>query len=344
MTSLRLAYIHRFRDRHGKERIYFRRPGFPRVALPGRPGSAEFMAAYQAALSGQEAEGATAAPIGASRTIPGSVSDLIVRYYQSAEYQQLAPSTKATYRNLIEVVRGRAGDLPVRTMSRDFVRRYMAEKTDAPAAANARLKTLRVLLRFAIETGMRADDPTAGVRKLRSKSEGFTSWSDDDIRAFREAWKPGTRQHLALSLLLYTGQRRSDVVRMGRQHIRGNAIEIRQQKTGERLTVPIHPALRSALDACPSEHLTLLTTQGGKPFTFAGFGNWFADAVKAAGLSGLSAHGLRKAAARTLAEAGCTAHQIAAITGHRTLREVERYTRAADQIVMAEQAIAKIGG
>jgi integrase len=340
MAHLQLRYIHRFRDRHGKERFYFRRPGCERVPLPGLPGSAEFMAAYQSALAGS-----TPRPQpGAKRIQPGSFDALAIAYYQSAEFHQLAPSTKATYRNIVEDIRRRAGHLPIAYLQRDSVRHIIARRADTPAAANALLKMLRILMRLALDEGWRRDDPTAGVRRIRSKSEGFRTWTDAEIAAFEARWPIGTRERLALALLLYTGQRRSDVVRMGRQHVRGNAIEIRQQKTGERLLIPIHPHLRAALDACPAEHLTFLTTSFGKPFTFAGFGNWFADAVKAAGLSGVSAHGLRKAAARTLAEAGCTPHQIAAITGHRSLREVERYTRAADQARLAEVAITKMRG
>jgi integrase len=155
----------------------------------------------------------------------------------------------------------------------------------------------------------------------------------------------GTRPRLALALLLYTAQRRSDVVRMGRQHLRGNRVEVRQAKTGATLLIPMHPELRRAIDAVPMDQLTFLMTEAGKPFTVNGCYMRFVEWAAAAKLpKGCSPHGLRKAAARRLAEAGCTAHQIAAITGHRTLAEVARYTRAADQIRMADAAILRIGG
>jgi integrase len=338
MTRLRLPYIDRYKDRHGKVRHYVRRPGMPRVALPGLPGSAEFMAAYQAAIAGAEAPKARMV----GRVLPGSFSALAVAYYRSVEYLQLAGVTKATYRNIIEKFRAEHHDKPIAAMQREHVRRLVAARADKPAAANGLLKMLRILMQFAVNEGMRRDDPTAGVKRIRSKSEGFATWSEDQIAAFAEHWPAGSREHLAFALLLYTGQRRGDVIHMGRQHVRNGAIELRQHKTGERLAVPIHADLRAALDACPSEHLTFLTTKAGSPFTSAGFGNWFADVVRAAGLAGIAAHGLRKAAARRLAEAGCTAHQIAAITGHRTLREVERYTRAADQVSRAQDAMAKL--
>jgi integrase len=130
---------------------------------------------------------------------------------------------------------------------------------------------------------------------------------------------------------------------MGRQHLRNGAVDVRQRKTGTALSIPIHPHLQVVIDATPSDHLTFLVTAGGKPFTGEGFGNWFRKACADAGLpKGCSAHGLRKAACRRLAEAGCTVHQIAAISGHASLKEVARYTREVDQAAMAKSAIKAI--
>ena len=129
---------------------------------------------------------------------------------------------------------------------------------------------------------------------------------------------------------------------MGRQHVRNSAIEVRQQKTGARLLIPIHPKLRKKLKALNNEHLTFLVTEYGAAFSVAGFGNWFGDAVQKAGLRCRSLHGLRKSAARRLAEAGCSSKQIAAVTGHSSLREVERYTAAADQERLAQEAIKRL--
>jgi integrase len=143
-------------------------------------------------------------------------------------------------------------------------------------------------------------------------------------------------------LLLYTGQRRGDVIRIGRQHIRDGVLQVRQQKTGHDLAIPIHETLAAIIAEAPADHLTLLTTQAGKPFSAGGFSNWFRDCCDEAGLPGhCSAHGLRKATARRLAEAGCTTHEIAAITGHATLSEVQRYTKAANQIRLARAAMDK---
>jgi integrase len=336
VTVFRLKYVKRYSDRHGKLRHYFRRTGCPGTELPGEPGSTGFMAAYKAALDGAPA-------LKAAREAPGSIGALAAAYYSGTEYQQLARVTQATYRNIIERIRADHGAKPLAMLQHEHVRRIVAAKAATPAAANALLKMLRILMQFAVAEGMRRDDPTKGVKRVRSQSEGFTTWTEADITAFESRWPLGTRERLALALLLYTGQRgRSDVARMGPQHVRGTSIAVQQHKTKTRLLIPIHPKLRAAIDACPSGHLTFITGANGKPYTSGSFGNWFADAVRAAGLSGLAAHGLRKAAARRLAEAGCTPHQIASVTGHRSLREIEHYTRAADQAGAAETAMQKI--
>jgi integrase len=341
VTSIRLRYIHRFKDRFGKVRHYLRAPGVAkRVALPGAPGSPEFMAAYAAAIAALP----TKPDAGADRTVPGSLDALAVAWYRSAPFRQLGPSTQGVYRGILDRLRAKHGTKPVRLMEPRHVRALVAEKAETPAAANHVLRIMRLLMRFAIEEGWRQDDPTRDVRRLKEKGEGIPTWSEADIAAFEAKWPVGTRERLALALLVFTGQRRSDVVRMGRQHLRGEAIEVRQVKTGARLVIPIHPDLRAALGAVPEGQLTFLLTGQGKAFTPAGFAQRFKDWSAEAGVpAGRSPHGLRKAAARRLAEAGCSAHQIAAVTGHKTLAEVERYTRAVDQAKLAEAAIARIG-
>jgi integrase len=339
MTVLRLKFIHRFKDRHGTIRHYFRRPGSPRAALPGLPGSAEFMAAYQAALGSGEAQ-----RIGADRLPQGSMSALIIAYYTSAEWKQLARVTQATYRNVLERLRSAHGDKMVANLQREHVRHLIAAKAATPSAANSLLKLLRILMRFALDEGWRKDDPTHGVRRLRVSTDGFHTWSEAEIAAFEAHWPIGSRARLAMALLLYTGQRRSDMIRMGRQHLKDGCLQVRQQKTGTKLSIPVHPRLAEILSASAGEQMTFLLTQPGAPFTSAGFGNWFADRVREAGLPrGCAAHGLRKAAARRLAEAGCSAHEIMAITGHQSLKEVSVYTQAADQARLAVRAVKAMG-
>jgi integrase len=218
----------------------------------------------------------------------------------------------------------------------------MAARAEKPENANGLRKALRAMMKHAVETGVCADDPTRDVRAVRVKSDGFHSWTDAEIAQFEKHHPIGSRARLALALLLYTGQRRSDVVHMGRQHVRIGALFVRQVKTGAELAIPILPELGAIIAATATDHLTYLTTHFGQPFTAAGFGNWFRAQCDAVDLKHCSTHGLRKAEARRLAEAGCTEHEIAAITGHASLREITRYTKAADQKRLAVAAMNKM--
>src|SRR6516162_3742079 len=184
---------------------------------------------------------------------------------------------------------------------------------------------------------------SSGVTVRLRKGEGFRPWGEEQIAAFRQCHALGTRARLALELLLNTAQRRSGTVRMGPQHIRNGLLHVRQQKTGEPLQLPIFPELQAAIDAMPNRdrHLTFLTTKSGRPFSPAGFTNWFRHVCNGAGLRGFTAHGLRKASMTRLAEAGCSVHEIAAFSGHKTLSEIAHYTRSVEQAALAREAMAK---
>lgn len=325
-------------DQHGKPRVRGRRTGWPTYYFKSRIGTPDFWEEYRT-----WSDGAAARPqVGISRTRAGSMSDVIARYYRSAEWAGLGDSTKTTYRGIIERFRTEHGHRLVSEMQREHVKRIIAAKAQTPAAANNLLRMIRLLIRFAMDEGMRRDDPTVGLKGVRNKSEGFHTWTDEEIAQFEAKHAIGTRARLALALMLYTGQRRSDAVTMGRQHVKDGRIRVRQQKTGVELNVPIHPALADIIAASTADNMTFLVTSFGKPFTAAGFGGWFRECCDEAGLPQCSSHGLRKAASRRLAEAGCSVHQIAAITGHKTLKEIERYTRAVEQAKLADSAMKTI--
>jgi len=337
--------VSEFTDRHGKVRIRGRRAGWPIYYFKQVPGSPEFtleVMNWQA--------GAIKRPeVGAERVRPGSMSALIVRYYRSAEFTTLKKSTQATYRGIIERFRVEHGDRTIAGLQRKQIKALIAKRASTPEAANNLLRMLRILMKFAVEEELRPDDPTAGIKRIANKTGGFHSWSEEEIASFEKTHPIGSRARLAFALLLYTGQRRSDVIKMGRQHLRGDRITVRQQKTGVQLEIPIHPELARVIAATPSDNLTFLVTKAhranrSKPFTAAGFGNWFREMCDDASLPHCSAHGLRKAVARRLAEAGCSEHVIAAITGHRSLQEVRRYTASASQVLLAQQAIQAMPG
>lgn len=341
-------YVHGFTDRFGKARFYLRRPGFKSVPLVGLPWSPSFMADYEAAMRGEPTKGeAPRIEIGASRTKEGTINSLVVAYFKSMTFNDLADETKRTRRNILERFRVEYGDRRYDTLRRDHVRDMFKVRAEKRFAARNWLKTVRALMQFAVNEKMLADDPTEGIKNLSAKTDGYATWDETHIAAFEERHPIGTRERLAMALLVCTAQRRSDVVRMGPQHVRatpfGKVIDVRQNKTGARLAIPIHPDLQAILDATRSGHLAFLATSAGQPFTAPGFTNWFRDACKAAGLPrGLSAHGLRKAACRRLAEAGCTVAQIAAFSGHKSWRELERYTAAASQEQMARMGVESL--
>ena len=337
MSRIRLRYIHQWVDREGRVHRYFRRRGYPRVPLPGLPGSIEFMTAYQAALAGPR--GAA----GAGRSKPGSVAAVVAEYFDSQQYfGSKSAGTQRMRRSILNRFRAAHGDKPLALLPAEWIEALLDSKP--PHAAHSWLMTLRSLCEFAVKRGSLRTNPAATVKLPSVKSDGFHTWSDDEIAQYEAHHPVGTKPRLALALLLYTAQRRSDVIRMGRQHIRNSMMTVKQQKTGITLAIPVHAKLQAVLAATPSEHLTFLVTATGKPFSGNHFGETFREWCDAAGLpKHCSAHGLRKAACRRLAEAGCSANEIAAISGHASLDEVARYTRAADQARLARNAMARTG-
>ena len=171
--GIRLKYVHCWIDRRNggaKPRYYFRRPGFDRAALPGLPGSTEFMRAYETALAGQ----ALPRPmIGASRTKPGSIAALIVSYFCAPQFLALAPATQQTYRLILEKFRSEHGDKPVALLTRQHINAMLANKVTTPAAANHWLRMVKSLMVFAVEEDWRGDNPTVSIRRVRNRSAGF---------------------------------------------------------------------------------------------------------------------------------------------------------------------------
>jgi len=343
VASIRLKFVQQWtdkRDAAAKPRYYFRRKGCKRVPLSGLPGSPDFMRAYETALGGQ-----IAPIIGASRTKAGSIDALVVAFYGSTHWMVLSPQTRATDRRIIEKFRKLDGDKPVALLTRQHINALIAKKIETRFAANHWLRMIKTLMAFAVTEGWRKDDPAAGIKRIKIKTDGYHCWSEDEIEQYEKHFAIGSKERLALALLVYTGQRRSDMVTMGPQHIRDGEIKVRQQKTGAHLMIPLHPELRKVIKATPSGHLALLVTAYGQPFTAKGFGKWFRERCDQAGLpKHCAAHGLRKAACRRLAEAGCSANVIASISGHKSLNEVARYTKAADQARMAREGMAAITG
>jgi integrase len=335
MTSIRLRYVQEYRDRLGKIRRYFRRPGFKRVTLPGTPGSPEFMAAYESALVDERL------PIG-RRHSDGTIGDLVAAFYRSSFFENLKPQSQRVYRLVLDKFSQEDGhrlvrDMPTR-VAMNIIEKIGERK---PAMANLTASVMRRLFAYAVKKEMRSDNPFAGLEAYKLGTHH--TWSEAEIAAYEAEWSIGKRERLALDLLLYTGQRVGDVAAMRRSDLRDGAIHIRQQKTGAELVIPLHPKLLRSIKACPASGLTLIGSPHGRPMTAKALSALVTRAAHAAGLPKKCVpHGRRKGAMRRLAECGSTSKEIAAMSGHRSLKEIERYTAAADQARLARSAVARL--
>ena len=335
-NAVPLKYLHSYKDRHGRRRYYFRRHG-KNTALPGLPGSREFMDAYAVCLGSTD----PTQRLIREPSPPRSLNALALAYFSSANYRALALGSQSIYRRTLEPFLNNHGHRRADQMKREHVIALIGAMAERPGAANMLLKRLRTLLRFGMDLGWIKEDPTTRVKSYRSKE--LHTWTEEEIATFEHRWPKGSKQRLAFALLLYTGQRGSDVRKMIWTDTVGTTIRVAQQKTGTKLVLPLHPDLQVLLATAQRKQATILATEYGAAFSPKGFGNFVSSAIRCAGLPAqCKAHGLRKAAARRLADAGCTSKQIAAITGHKSLAEIERYTRAADQERLAQQAVAKL--
>jgi integrase len=331
--------VHGYINRHGKAVFYFRRPGAPKIRLRDHPGSAAFIEAYDAAKGGRQPLG-----IGASRTKPGTVNAAIVGYYQSSAFKDgLAKSTQNNRRAILERFREDHGDKRVAMMHSTALQNILNSKS--PAAQRNWVKALRGWVDHCLALKLTTNDPLAGVKLANMpRTGGHHPWETAECEQFEKRHPIGTRARLAYELLLQAGQSRCDVVRMGRQHIRDGMMTMGRQKTGVPFNVEVMPRLQAAIDAMPAS-LTFLITAQGKPFTAAGFGNYFRDACREAGLpERCTSHGLRKAAATYLAELGFTDHQLMAWFGWTSISQAQVYTKAANRKRMAREGAKLISG
>jgi integrase len=334
--KIELKHVHRYRDRHGKERIYVRVPGRKAVAIREQPGTAAFLAAYQAAVAKTDIVVTTGAP--------GSFAWLLQRYYGSGEYRELSARTKHVRRLILDKLMVEHGEKPFARLEPRHIRNWRDAKAGKPEAANSIVKALRAVFRWAAEAQIAERNPARHVPLLRPRNpDGFHTWTVEEVAQFRATHALGTKPRLALELLLFTGCRRSDVVTLGRQMVRDDWLHFVEAKgRGRKLkqrAIPILPELQAVLAATPSGHFNYLVTTFGKPYTPEGFGNWFRRQCNAAGLSHCSAHGLRKAGATIAAENGATEHQLMAIFGWDSPKQAALYTRAANRRRLAGDAM-----
>jgi integrase len=139
----------------------------------------------------------------------------------------------------------------------------------------------------------------------------------------------------------YTGLRRGDAARLGRQHVKNSVISIDTEKTGTRVTIPVLDILQKTLDAGPIGDLAFIAGKDGRPMVKEAVGNAFRDACRAAGIN-KSAHGLRKAAATRAANNGATEAQLEAIFGWEGGKMAALYTQTANRQKLARGAMGTL--
>lgn len=335
----RFSNVYRERDRHGMVRWRFQKMVggvLVRCYLPGPYGAPEFIRAYEEAANG-------ARPAG-RRAKTGTVAYMAQCYLESAAFRGLHDRTRYRNRARIDWIVDAIGPAKIVDIEPRHVARLM-EKKGGPAAANRLRKDLSQLFRFAAkQLGYAGQNPAALADPHKTKKGGYRTWTDEEIEAYRAAHPSGTKPRLALEILLGTGASRVDAIGMTRANIAGPRIRYRRAKTGQAVDLPILPELATELVRLPPGQMPLIAREDGiAPYRNESFGNMFRKWVSKAGLSGLAAHGLRKAGARRLAEAGASEFEVMAFLGHGTAREASRYVAAANRASLADSGMAKLG-
>lgn len=328
--------VSRAPDRHGKVRWRLRRKGLPSLYLPGEYGSVEFRQAYEAAISGK------AALIVPSRHKFGTFDWLVEHYKRTPKWQKLRPISSYNLSNEIERFRREHGTKRVATLRAEHIEAMIAKKAESPTMANRLLKLLRRLLRFAIKKRLISVDPSIGVEPYAENRDGFHTWTDEEIARFEDYHGLGSKAVLAERLILCTGAAREDVIRLGWQSVRNDRIAYRRLKTGGDVDLPILDDLFAVLDPLPRDRLLFITHTGSRPYKPASFGNWFHDQCVAAGIPHCAPHGLRKAGATRLANAGGTEFEVMTFLGHSTPDEARTYVKKANRQKLGDSGMQKV--
>ena len=340
MPRPRPPHLHRETTRHRKAVWYVRVDKGPRIRLRAEYGTSEFEAEYQAAVTGGPRSTSKGAPAA------GTLTWLVDRYREAGAWTVLSAATRRQRENILLHVLKTAGDKPFARIGAATISAGCERRAQTPAQARHFLDAMRGLFRWALKAGLVKADPTASVENPQiRKGDGFIPWTEEHVDAYERRWPIGTRQRVWLDVLLFTGLRRGDVVRFGRQHVRDGVGTIKTEKSGFTVTVtlPILPVLADTLAAGPCGDLTYIVGEGGKPLTKESFGNLFRAACNAAGVPG-SAHGVRKIAATRAANAGATVAQLEAIFGWSGGRMASLYTRSADRKRLSVEAMHKLAG
>lgn len=335
MPRPRPPHLHRQTTQHGKTVWYVRKGHGPRVRIRAEFGTPEFDAEYLSAVAGAKRSKPTA-----STSLAGSLAWLIERYRDSSAWAALSAATKRQRENIFKHVIASASTIPFNQITQETIVAGRERRKETPAQSRNFLDAMRGLFKWAIEAKHCTVDPTIGVKNPpRPKGPGFKMWTEDEMAAYEHRWPIGTRQRVWLDVLAYTGLRRGDAVRLGRQHVRNGVASLKVEKGGYAITVtlPILPVLAATLAAGPVGELAFIVGERGKPLTKESFGNEFRQACKTAGVPG-SAHGVRKIAATRAALNGATTAQLRALFGWTSDAMPSHYTKDADRVRLARES------
>lgn len=319
-----LPYLEK-RSKAGREYWYFRRRGEPTVRLPD-PSEPDFLRAYEAARDRKAAR----------RPSRANIAGLIDSYQDSPRWEKLAPRTQRDYRLVLGHIRKSAGEMSVSAITRPAIISARDRNRARPRFANYLVQVYSILCEHAVDIGWLKANPVKGT-KLLKLGDGHKVWPAKAIEAYRAAATGNAL--LIFELCLGTGQRIGDVLKMRWPDIEGGAIRVKQGKTGNELWIPLTPGLAGLLGAADKKGLTIVAGEDSKPLSYRRAAYAVDQHRAAAGAAGYTIHGLRHSTAAALAEAGCTDAQIAAVTGHKSLRMVAKYRAGAAQKRLAKEAM-----
>lgn len=272
---------------------------------------------------------------------PRTLAWLIDQWRLSSDWGSAATSTRRQRENVLKRVIADNPRVRFRDIKAEHIIAGRERRQATPEAANNFIKTMRALCKWAVSAKLLEENPAGSVPFIHVKTDGFRPWTSDDLERFRERWPLGTRARVALEVLVNTGLRRGDAVRLGRQHVRDGVATIRAEKTGVELHIPILPVLQEALKAGPTGDLSFICSVNGRPMTKESFGNWFRKVCAEAKVKG-SAHGIRKLAATIIADRGGSEHELQALFGWQTNKQSAVYTAEANKKRLAIQAASKL--
>lgn len=245
--------------------------------MPGPKGSQAFFKAYHAAKDGLVLQ----APKASLKTKhdKDSIRWLCVQYFGAADFKRLNPRTQRVRRGILErfCQTENDGEKPYKLLQPSHIRKRRDAKADKLESANSMIKALRQLYKYATEYDLMDHNPARDVTYMKNNSQGFHSWTLEEIQKFEDRHEIGSMARLALALALYTGQRRADIVAFGPQHVKDGWLVFTQFKNRNNnpvhMEIPVIPTLQKIIDATSCGKVSFLLTAHGKPFTSNGFGN-----------------------------------------------------------------------